>query len=81
MAPSAVSLQFDYCIVPKVYANASWVNRLHFGPKQVARGNQVDLSIRYERRKFEAAADFTMFEYKQPSAGIGLRYSFFRDRD
>ncbi|MBK7853330.1 MAG: hypothetical protein IPJ66_19945 [Bacteroidetes bacterium] len=75
--PSAVSLQFDYCIVPKVYANASWVNRLHFGPKQVARGNQVDLSIRYERRKFEAAADFTMFEYKQPSAGIGLRYSFF----
>lgn len=75
--PSAVSLQFDYCLMPKIYANASWVNRLHFGPKQVARGNQVDLSVRYERKKFEGAIDFTLFEYKQPSAGIGLRYRFF----
>lgn len=75
--PSAISLQFDYCLLPRVYANATWVNRIHFSPKEVARGNQVDLSVRYERRRYEAALDFTMFEYKQPSMGIGLRYSFF----
>lgn len=75
--PSAMSLQFDYAFTPHVYGNISWVNRILYSPKEVARGNQIDASVRYEKKKWEAAADFTLFEYNQPAVGICLRHSFF----
>ena len=75
--PLAISAQFDYQIKPNLFANASVVNRIHFSKNQIARGNQANLSVRYERRRYEGAINFTMFEYKQPSLGLGLRYRFF----
>ena len=75
--PSAISIQFDYSFTPHVYGNISWLNRIHYSVQEVARGNQVDASVRYEKKKWEAAADFTLFEYNQPAVGISLRHSFF----
>ncbi len=75
--PTAISIQFDYCFAPRIYGNISWVNRIHYSPKEVARGNQVDVSLRYEKRNFEATADLTMFEYSQFSAGVGFRFWIF----
>jgi hypothetical protein len=53
------------------------VNRLHFLANEVARGNQIDLSVRYEKRKWELNANYTMFEYNQSNFGIGFRYWWF----
>jgi hypothetical protein len=75
--PLAMSIQFDYQVKPNIFANASIVNRIHFTANEIARGNQLNLSVRYERRRYEGALNFTMFEYKQPSLGLGLRYRFF----
>ncbi len=75
--PTAISLQFDYCFAPRIYGNLSWVNRIYYSPKEVARGNQIAASIRYETRRFEANANVTLFEYREPDLGIGIRYGIF----
>jgi hypothetical protein len=73
--PAALSLQFDYSITENWFANASIANRVYFSPKEIARGNSIALSTRYEKRKWEVAADVTFFEYDKTALGIGLRYS------
>jgi hypothetical protein len=75
--PSAVSIQFDYCFIPHVFANLTWLNRIYYSPREIARGNQMNLSARYETRRFEATADVTLFEYDQPAVGIGFRIGIF----
>ncbi len=75
--PLALSVQFDYQIKANLFANASIVNKIHFAANEIARGNQANISIRYERRRYEGALNFSLFEYKQPSLGLGLRYRFF----
>ncbi len=75
--PSAVSLQFDYCFYPKVFGNLTWVNRIYYSPKEIARGNQMNLSARYESKQFEATADLGLFEYDQPAVGVGFRIGVF----
>ncbi|MBP6335919.1 MAG: hypothetical protein KA444_10660, partial [Bacteroidia bacterium] len=77
ITPTAISIQFDYSITPQVFANASWVNRVHFAPNQIARGNQINLSMRYEVRRWEVNGNLSLFEYKKPSMGIAFRYAFF----
>ncbi len=74
--PLAISVQFDYQLRPNVFANASIVNRIHFKTNQIARGNQLNFSLRYERRRYEGALSLSLFEYKKPSLGLGLRYRF-----
>ncbi len=75
--PLAASIQFDYQIKPNWFANLTALNRYHFTANQISRGNQINLSGRYERRRFEAALSFSLFEYEKPSVGLGLRYRFF----
>jgi hypothetical protein len=74
--PLAISLQFDYQVIPNVFANVSTINRIHFTPNQIARANQVNLSARYERRFFEAALSYSITEYETSALGLGLRYRF-----
>lgn len=74
--PLALSIQFDYQLRSNVFANASIVNRIHFKTNQIARGNQLNFSLRYERRRYEGALSLSLFEYKKPSVGLGLRYRF-----
>ncbi len=75
--PLALSTQIDYAFTTKVYGNLSFVKRIHFTENQIARGDQMNLSVRYEKRKFEANLNYTLFEWKQPSLGLGIRYKFF----
>jgi hypothetical protein len=75
--PFALSMQFDYQIIANLFANASVVKRIQFAENQIARGDQVNISVRYERRRYEAAANLTFYEFKDPSLGLGLRYRFF----
>ncbi len=77
ITPAAISLQFDYSFTPRIFANASWVNRIHFAPNQIARGNQLNLSVRYEKRRWEVNGNVSLFEYQRPAMGIGFRYAFF----
>jgi hypothetical protein len=75
--PAALSLQFDYSITNNWFANASILNRVYFSHKEIARGNSIALSTRYEKRKWEIAGDVTFFEYSKTALGIGFRYSIF----
>jgi len=75
--PLAVSTQFDYSFTPKIYGNLSLVKRIHFTENQIARGDQMNLAVRYEKRKFEANLNYTLFEWDQPSLGLGIRYKWF----
>ncbi len=72
--PAALSLQFDYSITNNWFANASIANRVYFSNKEIARGNSIALSTRYEKRKWEVAGDVSFFEYQRVSAGIGVRF-------
>jgi hypothetical protein len=74
--PLGASVQFDYQVRANLFANLSWVNRIHFAANEVARENQLNASVRYERRRYEANLNLSFFEYKQPSMGLGLRYRF-----
>lgn len=74
--PFALGMQFDYQLKPNIFANASVIKRVHFAANQIARGDQVNISARYERRRYEAALSFSLFEYRQPAVGLGLRYRF-----
>jgi hypothetical protein len=75
--PSAVSIQFDYCFRPHVFANLTWLNRIYYSPQEIARGNQMNLSARYESRRIEANANVSLFEYDQPAVGVGFRIGVF----
>jgi hypothetical protein len=75
--PSAVSIQFDYCFVPRFFANLTWLNRIYYSSQEIARGNQISLSARYERKRFEATADLSLFEYDHPAVGVGFRIGVF----
>ena len=76
-APLAISTQFDYSFTPKIYGNLSLVKRIHFTENQIARGDQMNISARYEKRKFEANINYSLFEWDQSSIGLGLRYKWF----
>lgn len=75
--PTALSTQFDYQFAPNIFGNLSVVKRLHFLANQIARPDQLNLSGRYERRAWEANLNFSLFEWRQPSLGLGLRYRWF----
>ena len=74
--PLAASVQFDYQIRPNIFANITALNKFHFTPNQISRGNQINLSGRYERRRFEATVSVSLFEYEKTALGLGLRYRF-----
>jgi hypothetical protein len=72
--PSAASLQFDYCIAPKYYANATIIQRVPVADIRVQRPNQAAVSLRYETRRTEVALPLTFFEYSKPHLGLAVRY-------
>lgn len=75
--PAAASLQFDYCLRPRWYANLSVVQRIPFSNKEVYRANSISLSPRYERRNFEMSLSANVYEYEHVYLGAAMRYSIF----
>ncbi len=72
--PAAVSLQFDYCVMPRIYVNATWVQATPLNEMSIVRASQISITPRYETRKFEAALPFTIYEYTHPHLGLAFRY-------
>lgn len=74
LVPTALSVQFDYQVRPNVFTNMSIVQRIHYKVNEIARPNQINLSARYERRRYEANLNLSVWEYKYPSLGLAFRY-------
>lgn len=72
--PSALSVQFDYCVMPSVYVNATLVQPLGFGEYAPSRPAQISFTPRYEKRKFEIAMPLTMYRYEHAHLGLAVRY-------
>jgi len=75
--PGALSVQFDYCIMPRFYANATIVQAIPISKYAIVRASQISVSARYETRKFEVTVPLTVYEYNKPHMGLAFRYKFF----
>jgi hypothetical protein len=75
--PSAVSIQFDYCIMPRLYANATWVQAIPLSKTGIVRASQIAVTPRYETRKLEISIPLVLYDYKHPHAGLAVRYRIF----
>jgi len=75
--PTALSLQFDYCIMPSVYANATLIQAVPLSKIAIVRASQLSVTPRYETRLFEASLPVVLYEYKTPHVGLAFRYKFF----
>jgi hypothetical protein len=75
--PSAIAFDFDYCIVPKFYANAAVVAAIPLASTAIVRSSMMSITPRYETRKFEASMPFVLHEFKTPHLGLALRYKWF----
>ncbi len=71
--PSAASIQFDYCMAPKYYVNASVIQGVPVSDISVHRASQAAITIRYETRRREVAVPLTFFEYSKPHLGLAIR--------
>jgi uncharacterized protein DUF5723 len=72
--PAAISLQFDYAIIPKIFANATLIQPLPLGKIAPVRPSQINFSVRYETRKFEVAVPLSIYQYQYPHLGVAVRY-------
>lgn len=74
--PSALSLQYDYCLVPRWYLNFTAVQRVPLFMAQVDRPNQFAASLRYETTKFEIGVPYSLYEYSQLRIGLAIRFRY-----
>jgi len=72
--PSALSLQLDYCIAPRYYANATMIYNVPVSGIYVHRAKQAAIAFRYETRKKEVSLPLTFFAYSKPHLGLAFRY-------
>lgn len=71
--PSAYSLQVDYNVYKKFYANATIIQALKHGDHQVVRANMLSITPRYETRFFEASVPISYFNNHDTRVGIAFR--------
>jgi len=75
--PTALSFDFDYCLAPKWYLNASLVQAAPFSKVSVVRSSLFAVTPRYETRRFELSVPFILHEYQEPHLGLAFRYKYF----
>jgi hypothetical protein len=75
--PAAASLQFDYAFSPFWYLNFTAIQRIPFTDYTIRRANQLSLTLRYERKRFELAIPYSFYDYFKHRVGVCLRYRFF----
>jgi hypothetical protein len=74
--PTAASLQFDVNFENNFYLNMSTTQRLGRATTLgVPRPNVSALSLRYERKQFEIAMPFSLYEYRYPMLGLMVRFN------
>jgi hypothetical protein len=72
--PAAVSVQFDLALENHFFVNVSAVQRVVLSKIALRRMNQLSITPRYERKRFEVAIPVSFYEQFKPRIGIGLRY-------
>ena len=74
--PMAVSSQFDVCLHPRWYLNASIVQRVNPPVPHIDLPNIVSASLRYETSYFEIAVPYSFYDYYLHRIGAAIRYHF-----
>jgi hypothetical protein len=72
--PAALSVQFDYAISNSFFVNVSAIQRIVLSKIALRRMNQLAITPRYERKRFEVAMPVSFYEQFKPRIGIGIRY-------
>lgn len=75
--PSAVAMDFDYCVIPKFYVNASAVIAAPLAKTAIVRSSMFGLTPRFETRLFEASMPLIFHEFKKAHLGLAFRYKWF----
>lgn len=74
--PTALSVQFDWNFGKNFYASATWMHGFGRATKLgVQRGGVVNVTPRFEMRRFEVALPITLYQYKYPRVGLALRFN------
>lgn len=71
--PSAISLQADYNVYKKFYANATIIQGVNHGEHQVERANMLSITPRWEGEWFEAAVPVSYFNNRDLRLGMSFR--------
>lgn len=71
--PAKISMQADYKIMPKLYLNGVWIQRLPFTQNSLRSPNLLAFTPRYETRWFSAFLPFTLSDYDRVYYGLALR--------
>ncbi|MDP2188817.1 MAG: DUF5723 family protein [Sphingobacteriaceae bacterium] len=83
-APTALSVQFDYQVLPQFFVNASWMQRMPmFGQYRLGRINQLMVAPRLQTFWAEIGLPLSLIEYRYPQVGLSARLgpvSFGTDR-
>lgn len=74
--PASISLQFDYCIKPAWYINASFIKRIPFSRNMISRPDQFSITPRYEVYNFEIAIPYSWYDYDKHRLGLAFRYKW-----
>jgi hypothetical protein len=74
--PMAVSSQFDVCLHPRWYMNATIVQRVNPPMPHIDLPNIVSASLRYETSYFEIAIPYSFYDYYLHRIGAAIRYRF-----
>ncbi len=72
--PAALSVQFDLALDNHFFVNVSAIQRVVLSKVALRRMNQIALTPRYERKRFEVAIPISFYEQFKPRVGLGLRY-------
>jgi hypothetical protein len=72
--PTAASLQFDYNIMTNFFVNATVVQRMPLSDLSIIRPNQISLTGRYEKRKFELDLPISYYDYDKVAVGFAVRW-------
>ena len=74
--PTALSIQYDRCLIPKVYFNLSAIQRVPLPMPHIDRPNQLSATLRYESTFFEVDVPYSFYDYYLHRIGFAMRYRF-----
>jgi hypothetical protein len=74
--PAALSVQFDYQVIPDWYVYTAVVLPITLSPKNIQRPTQIAVVPRYESRLFEFSMPISLYEMRYPRIGLAARIGF-----
>ena len=71
--PHALSMQVDYNIWKKFYANLTWIQSIKTQNVSVSAASLISITPRYELKWFEASVPISMYQYSAFRVGLAFR--------